>query len=86
MPKGLLLVDLQNDYFPGGRMELTGVNEAAAQARRLLEAFRARQWPTWHIRHVSIRPGAAFFLPGTPGVELHPSIAPLPGETVLSGL
>lgn len=25
MMKGLILIDLQNDYFPGGNMELTGI-------------------------------------------------------------
>lgn len=83
MNKTLLLVDLQNDYFPGGKMELVGINEAAAQARALLAEFRQRGWPTYHIQHLSLRPGAPFFVPGTPGVEIHAGIAPLPGETVI---
>jgi nicotinamidase-related amidase len=83
MNQALLLVDIQNDYFPGGKMELVGMNEAAAQARKLLAAFRQRHWPTYHVQHVSLRQGAPFFLPGTPGVELHASLAPLPGETIL---
>ncbi len=83
MKKGLLLVDLQNDYFPGGKMELVGMIEAAAQAQALLAEFRRRQWPTYHIQHVSLRKGAPFFLPDTPGVEIHGSIAQLPGETVI---
>jgi len=36
-----------------------------------------------HIQHVSNRPGASFFLPGTEGVNIHASVAPLAGETVL---
>ena len=83
MEKALLLVDIQNDYFPGGKMELVGMNEAAAQARLLLAAFRRQGWPTYHIQHVSLRQGAPFFLPGTPGVEIHESSAPLPGESVI---
>ena len=83
MKIALLLVDIQNDYFPGGRMELAGINEAAAQARALLDAFRARRSPTYHIQHVSTRPGAPFFLPGTPGVEIQARLASLPGETVI---
>jgi nicotinamidase-related amidase len=82
MNQALLLVDLQNDYFPGGKLELVGINQAAAQAQTLLAEFRRRQWPTYHIQHVSVRQGATFFLPGTPGVEIHELIAPLPGETV----
>jgi nicotinamidase-related amidase len=83
MKKALLLVDIQNDYFPGGRMDLAGMEAAAAQARGLLTAFRQRQWPTYHIQHVSLREGAPFFLPKTSGVEFHVSIAPRPGETVI---
>ncbi len=83
MKTALILIDIQNDYFPGGRMELEGPLEAAGQARRLLEDFRRRGWPTVHIRHVSVRPGATFFLPETEGVKLHTSIAPLDGETII---
>ncbi|MGO9620996.1 MAG: cysteine hydrolase family protein [Desulfobaccales bacterium] len=84
MKKGLLLVDIQNDYFPGGRMELVGMEAAASQAQALLAAFRRRQWPTYHIQNVSLRKGATFFLPDTPGVQIHASIAPREGETVIT--
>lgn len=83
MKTALVLIDIQNDYFPGGRMELQGSPEAAVRARGLLDFFRLRAWPIFHIQHVSIRPGATFFLPGTEGVQIHASIAPLPGETVI---
>ncbi len=76
----LLLIDLQRDYFPGGRMELIDMNEAAEQAARLLEHFRRRKLPVIHIQHVSTRPGAGFFLPDTEGVEIHPTLAPLDSE------
>ena len=83
MKTALLLIDIQNDYFPGGKVELEGQLEAAAQARRLLDFFRQQRWPTVHIQHISNRPGATFFLPNTDGLKLHESIAPLPGETVI---
>jgi nicotinamidase-related amidase len=40
MKTGLILVDIQNDYFPGGRMELTGMVEASSRANNLLSFFR----------------------------------------------
>lgn len=40
MSKALLLVDIQNDYFPGGAMELVGSPEAGSQAGQLLEVCR----------------------------------------------
>jgi nicotinamidase-related amidase len=82
MNQALLLIDIQNDYFPGGAMELVGSVAAAEKAGRLLQAFRENALPIVHIQHVAIRPGATFFLPDTPGVEIHPAVAPLANETV----
>jgi nicotinamidase-related amidase len=82
MTTTLLLIDLQNDYFPGGAMELAGPGAAAAQAASLLAAFRHRGGPVVHIQHIATRPGATFFRPGTPGADIHESVRPLPGETV----
>ncbi len=82
MTRTLLLIDLQNDYFPGGAMELVGSEEAVRQAAELLAAFRRKGLPVVHIQHLATRPGATFFRPGTEGVAIHPSVQPLPGETV----
>ncbi|MCE5333335.1 MAG: cysteine hydrolase [Desulfobacteraceae bacterium] len=83
MKTALLLIDIQNDYFPGGKMELSGSVEAGRRARRLLSSFRERQMPVIHIRHTSLRPGAFFFLPGTVGAEIHESLLPDPAEIVV---
>jgi nicotinamidase-related amidase len=83
MHTALILIDIQNDYFPGGRMELEAPLAAAQQARRLLEFFRQHGWPTVHIQHISTRPGATFFLPDTEGAKIHQTILPLSGETVI---
>ena len=79
----LLLIDLQRDYFPGGRYPLAGADEAVARAARLLGAARGAGLPAVHVRHLSTRPDAAFFLPGTEGALFHPAVAPAPGETVV---
>ncbi len=83
MSKSLVLVDIQNDYFPGGAMELTAMDAAAARAGAVLERFRARGWPVFHVQHLSLRPGATFFLPDTRGAEHHASVAPRAGEAVI---
>jgi len=83
MKPALILIDIQNDYFPGGKMELEGSPEASLQAAKLLERFRAKQLPLVHIQHVSNRPGATFFVPGTEGMNIHANVAPRAGETVL---
>lgn len=78
----LLIIDIQDDYFPGGAMELVGADEAGAQAGKLLHAFREKSLPVIHVQHVSIRPGATFFLPGTKGMQIHESVRPIDGETI----
>lgn len=83
MRNALLLIDLQNDYFPGGAWELTGSLEAVANAAQLLAAFRAAGKPVIHIQHLASQPGAPFFVPGTVGVAIHASVAPAQGEPVI---
>jgi nicotinamidase-related amidase len=79
----LLIVDIQNDYFPGGKMELVGALQAGLQAGALLQCFRDNKEPTVHIQHESIRPGATFFLRGTDGIAIHDSVAHFEGEPLL---
>ncbi len=82
MTIALLLIDIQNDYFPGGAMEVVGSRAAASQAATLLAAFRAKSLPVIHIQHIAARPGATFFLPNTVGAEIYHSVSPMPGEPV----
>ncbi len=79
----LLLIDLQNDYFEGGSAPLVGSAQAVAQAAALLGAARDAGVPAVHIQHLSVRPGATFFVPDTPGAEIHRSVAPASGETLI---
>ena len=83
MSTALVIVDIQNDYFPEGKMPLVGPVEASQQAALLLEHFRRVHWPVIHIQHLAVRPGATFFLPGTPGADFHPNVQPLPDETIV---
>jgi nicotinamidase-related amidase len=82
MKTALIIIDIQNDYFPGGRMELVGAEAAGLRAKEALACFRGHNLPVIHIRHLSTRPTATFFLPDTDGIEIHSSVAPLPGEAV----
>ena len=79
----LIIVDLQKDYFQGGKWQLEGTEAAAANAARLLSAFREKGWPVVHIRHVFANTDAPFFAPGSSGAEVHPLVAERPGEAVL---
>jgi nicotinamidase-related amidase len=79
----LLVIDIQNDYFPGGAMELEGADAAGAKAGAAVTKFRKEGKPVIHVRHLSVRPGSTFFLPGTRGAEIHPAVAPRANEVVV---
>jgi nicotinamidase-related amidase len=79
----LIIVDIQNDYFPGGRMTLEGIDRAAENVRKLLDHFRNTGQPTFQIQHTWEDPSAPFFVAGTPGAAIHESVAPRPGEPVV---
>ena len=83
MKPALLLVDIQNDYFPGGKMELVNIDRASANARILLDQFRYQGLSTFHIKHTFLNNAAGFFVADTDGVEIHGSVDPLPSETVI---
>ncbi|MEN6375303.1 MAG: cysteine hydrolase family protein [Smithella sp.] len=83
MTEALIIIDIQNDYFPGGGMEVVNSEAAGLKAKFLLEAFRKQNNPIVHIRHISTREGATFLLPGTTGVEIHNCVFPLPDEKVI---
>ncbi len=81
--KALLLIDIQNDYFPGGTMELVGAEKAGQNARKILEKFRAEKLPVVHVQHLAVRPEATFFIPGTNGAQIHESVHPDENEKIV---
>jgi nicotinamidase-related amidase len=66
MATGLILVDIQNEYFPGGRMELAGVDKAAANASEHAVRRTARKCPPLarRARHPEALPQQLFFSAG----------------------
>ena len=83
MTQALIIVDVQNDYFAGGTMELVGITAASENCKKLLESFRANGDPIFHIQHLATREGATFFVPDTNGCEIHPNVTPTNDEAVL---
>lgn len=81
--RALLVIDLQNDYFPGGNWTLSGVEAAAANAVRVLAAARSAGDTVIHVRHENLGAGAPFFVPGSEGAQFHPSLLPAEGEPVI---
>jgi nicotinamidase-related amidase len=83
MNTALLLIDIQNDYFPNGRMPLERSTEASLKAQEALQAFRSKQKLVTHVQHISTRPDATYFLPCTKGIDFHPNVLPNKNETII---
>jgi len=81
----LILIDIQNDYFPGGALPLEKPEATARNAALLLKAFREQELPIIHIRHaMPPEVPAPFLQSNTPGADIHPLVAPLSGEDVFT--
>ncbi len=83
MNTALLLLEIQNDYFPNGRMPLEKSLEASARAQTVLQAFRDKKLPVVHVQHISTQPDAAFLLPCTKGAEFYSAVQPSKSEIIV---
>ena len=69
MTKALLVIDLQNDYFPGGKFPLWNTEAVLQNIERAIEKANAQGIPVVIIQHIAnSKLGIApFFNEGTPG-------------------
>jgi nicotinamidase-related amidase len=71
--KALLIIDIQDFYFPGGKSALVEPEKAAANAALLLANFRKENLTVIHVRHNS-----------EPGGKINDIVKPLPTEKIVS--
>jgi nicotinamidase-related amidase len=71
--KALLIIDIQDFYFPGGKSALVEPEKAAANAALLLKDFRSRNLLVIHVRHNA-----------EPGGKINDIVKPLPAEKIIS--
>jgi len=83
MKTALLVIDIQKDYFPGGKFPLVNPEEAAKKAYMLLQCFREHGGYHVHIQHISIKPDATFFIKGDSGSDIHDLVAHFEGEPIV---
>ena len=84
MSTALIIVDIQNDYFPNGKMELLNPEKAAVNAAKILKWFRQNHKDNvFHVQHIASDPALGFFLPDTEGVKLHETVLPLEHENII---
>ena len=69
----LLIVDIQNFYFPGDGPGLVNAEQASLVAKEILQIFRDRKQLVVHVRHRSSK-----------GSEIHKNVEPLPSEKIIT--
>lgn len=83
MKKALLVIDVQNDYFPGGKFELYKANESLENILRLVDIFHLKNEKVIFVQHISSKDGV-FFVPQTTGVELHKDLMIKEGDSIVT--
>lgn len=79
----VVVVDLQNEYLPTGKLSLAGIEQAVVNAARVIAQARAAKLPVIHIRHEALDAAAPIFQPGSANVETIAQVAAQAGETVI---
>lgn len=74
--KALLVIDIQNDYFPDGNYPLWNTEETLSRIEKAIEAAVSKKIPVILVQHIAdpkkgISP---FFNQETDGVAIHPRI------------
>jgi nicotinamidase-related amidase len=69
----LLIVDIQNFYFPGEGPGLVNAEQASLAAKEILQIFRDKKQLVVHVRHKSAK-----------GMEIHKNVEPLSNEKVIT--
>jgi nicotinamidase-related amidase len=84
MTAALLMIDVQKaiDDPRWARYGPRNHPDAERNMARLLEAWRARRLPIYHVRHDSLEPDSTY-RPGQPGNDFKPEVAPRASETVI---
>jgi len=69
----LLLIDIQDFYFPGGSLPLVNPEPASLNAQKILKKFREKKLMVIHVRHNA-----------KSGAGIHANVKPLKSEKVIS--
>lgn len=90
----LIIVDVQNDFCPGGALGVSGGDQVLSPLNRLSEEFAraglpvvlTRDWHPQHTSHFNTQggPWPPHCIQGTPGAEFHPRLAIPDGAVVVS--
>lgn len=81
--RAIVVVDIQNEYFPSGKIPLVGIEEAASNAAKVIAAAREKGEAVVHVRHEIPSADAPIFTPGSDGVQINTAVKPIEDESVI---
>ena len=81
--RAVVVIDLQNEYLPTGKLPLSGIEAAVANAARVIADARAKGIPVIHVRHEFAHGEMPVFVPGSDGVQIQAAVAAQPDEPVV---
>lgn len=69
----LVVIDVQNDYFPGGAFPLWNIEATLASVEKAIRAAQAKGIPVVQVQHVAdaSKGSSPLFNPDTEGVKTH---------------
>lgn len=94
MITALIVVDIQNDFCPGGALAVDEGDKVVEPSNRLIRFFEERGWPIYYTRdwhpanHCSFKANGGPWPPhcvaDTPGAEFHADLYIQPNATIIS--
>lgn len=73
--KALIVIDVQNDYFPGGKLPLWNADETLGHIVNAISDAGKQGIDVILVKHIADKSkGSGFFIPGTTGADIHPDI------------
>lgn len=80
--KAILVIDLQNEYLPTGKLPLVNIQEATANAVKIIAKAREEGVQVIHVQHIA-QSGSPIFEPNSNGIEFQDAVKPQVGETII---
>lgn len=69
----LIVIDIQNDYFPDGKYPQWRTNEQLQKTNILIDKAKQKDWLVVLVQHTA-KEGAPFLVENSYGAEIHPEI------------
>ena len=81
--QAILVIDLQNEYLSTGKLPLVGIEDASANAEKIIAHARKKNIQVIHVQHIFAHGEMPVFEPGSNGIEIQKTVAPINDEVIV---